>query len=214
MLSALTLTPSNRDSKRKQLPISLIVIDCDTDAVIGHVSVISIATSEANVVINLPFIQSVIVDKKLRGVGLGRALMIAAEVYFIGYAKQPILVASSNDELAVSRFDHLYLNTKDKQGFYESLGYVEIEPILFFANKSNSKCNEIIKSLFKSMTVSSGGGQHSQVSEIRQEKREIIASSVSQGPTPPPPPPPMPKIEDSLLSNKLSWYKKRVNLNG
>jgi hypothetical protein len=24
----------------------------------------------------------------------------------------------------------------------------------------------------------------------------------------------MPKIEDSLLSNKLSWYKKRVNLNG
>jgi GNAT superfamily N-acetyltransferase len=209
-LGALTLTASNRDKSLRQMPVSLIMIDCDSDELVGHASIISIATSDKSTcgTVNLPFMQSVIVDKKMRGMGLAKRLMQLGEKYFVEYAKQIKGAQEPKNGLEVTQFEHLYLNTKDKQGFYEALGYVEIEPMLFFANKSNSKCNEIMKSLFKSISTPTN--------DIRIKVPLALPAPVSSlppSPLPPPPPPPMPKRDDSSssFSNKLSWYKKRVD---
>ena len=222
-LSTATTTTSE-DRKRLQLPVSLIIVDVDADSVIGHASIISIATRSERTtrsVLNLPFLQSLVIDKSLRGLGLGKRLVLESETYFAAYGRQQqqrssqeagIRITDLDTNLEVDEFEHLYLNTKDKQGFYESLGYVEIQPIMFFANKSSgSRNSEIVKSLFKSMSINT---QSVNLLE-NSNQTSLISSPHALGPgvpVPPPPPPTPPQNSSSMFSSKLSWYKKRIQI--
>lgn len=191
------------NSTAKQLPVSLIIVDVASRMVVGHASMVSIATvdPETQSTVNLPFLQSIIIDKSLRGRGMGKMLMLFCEKYFIEYANESRGAVS----VSIDRFDHLYLNTKDQQRFYETLGYVQIEPMLFFTNKNNSRCGQMAKMLFKSMSS-------------QNESRQTVSNSQSVAPpgpigllSPPPPPPiPLPPSQQPP-SSSLTWYKKRID---
>jgi GNAT superfamily N-acetyltransferase len=203
----------NTDSEALSLPISLILIDLqdmNNKKVIGHGSIISIATHLNNKTVNLPFLQSIIIDKTLRGLGLGKKLMLLCEKYFIEYSCQQ--KRTKIEKNLIDSFDFLYLNTKDKQKFYETLGYVEIEPLMFVANKPNSKCSEIAKSLFKSMPINSTQITSQFKANNEQNKKNTIGQAM---PSPPPPPSFSKQSNSESIANnnlgKLTWFIKKIN---
>lgn len=186
-------------SDKLKIPISLILIDTETDRVIGHASLASI-TAANDMSQNLIFIQSVVVDPQYRGKRLGKKIMLEAELYVSEYAKIP------QNTLIKINCEFLYLNTKDKQSFYENLGYTRIEPILFYANK-DSKCNAIMKNLLHSITK-----------EKQNENNTANSGCLvinSQAPTCPPPPPPpislMPRTNPLNENIHLTWFKKKID---
>jgi GNAT superfamily N-acetyltransferase len=208
-----------------KIPNSLILIDqkCN-NKVIGHASLVSISainshtSDETTRMHNLTFLQSLIVDKEYRGKGFGKLIMLLTENYLIEFRSQN----DSNTSSLNCQF--LYLNTKDKQTFYEGLGYIRIEPILFFTNRESSRCTEIMKSLF------AAGGSNQQINNAQQNSKckkqmdsETIDFSVQVPsstfisltplPTPAPPPPPPIDLPSKLLQSneELFWYKKCLN---
>lgn len=205
----------------KQLPVSLIIIDLATTKVVGHASIVSIATvdptaaedttttTESTGIVNLPFLQSIIIDKSVRGRGMGKRLMLLCEKYFVEYINQ--VKSSSSLSCSIDRFDHLYLNTKDQQRFYETLGYTQIEPMLFFTNKNNSRCGQMAKMLFKSMSSSSSSSQRGESIQSVVSNNSHSKSGFFLPPPPPPPPPPFLPSSQSSSSSSLTWYKKRIN---
>ena len=197
------------DGDELKLPVSLILIG-ENDKVIGHASISSIATiSNAKNCENLAFLQSVIVDKSLRGMGLGKKLMELSEAYLIEYGQQKNVNVSTNCEF-------MYLTTHDKQGFYESLGYIQIEPIQFYTVKSN-RCAEIMKSLFSNSSAQSDNNNNGKTL-LKQESGNLAKlSSNIPAPPPPPPPPPVPftsSNNNDILNEsnglKISWFKKNL----
>jgi ribosomal protein S18 acetylase RimI-like enzyme len=87
------------------------------------------------------YLQSLVIQKELRGKGLGKLMMRHAEEFL---AKN------------FQNFKILYLNTKDQQRFYESIGYVRIEPFLFHVIESQkSACSKMISNLLGSLNTGS-----------------------------------------------------------
>lgn len=203
-------------SDKLKLPVSLIIIDLANDQVVGHANIASITTIDSNEsekkTQNLAFLQSVIIDKNLRGKGLGKQLMNLSEGYLIEYSKQQ--ERNSSFSLIKTNCDCIYLNTKDKQSFYESLGYIQIKPILFYANK-DTKCNQIMKNLLSKMSSNSISTNSEQ--QIPQTLPSLPLINVS-APLPPPPPfsQKLVKAEKSTderdsKNMDLTWYKKFLN---
>lgn len=164
-LEPFILNNSSPSSTHFKLPVSLILLLMSSDEssqssqVVGHLSLVAIATTKSDHQ-NLIFLQSLVVDKSLRGKGLGKRMMSFSHEYLLAYREhlqqqQEQQTSVNDDEALVSvrntSFERLYLTTKDKQSFYESLGYTRTEPIEFYQLKSNqSRCNEIAKHLFGS----------------------------------------------------------------
>ncbi len=201
----------NEDPKFSyKLPISLILISKVDDKVLGHVSLVSIATTHQNQIQNLPFLQSLVVDKSLRGQGYGKLLVQFCEKYIIEFNKR-------QDSLAGNKTfcQDLYLTTKDQQAFYEKIGYTKTEPIQFFTVK-NSKNNEIMNKLLSNPSMQ----QVKKVEETATKKvsEDMIVEAKSKPDVPLPPPPP-PMFSSSLNVNKSTqltdsviptWYKKTI----
>jgi GNAT superfamily N-acetyltransferase len=197
------------------LPTSLILLQISTSKVIGHTSINSIAVisskknCDADEFENLAFLQSVIIDKELRGKGLGKKLMELSEQYLLDYGRQENIKKNTN-------CDYLYLTTKDKQHFYEALGYEKIEPIKFYSVKEN-KCTEIMKRLYSRKSDNESIIEN----QISKSSGEVFMKSTVSLPAPPPPPPPPPPpflpIYSSLSEitldtndSKMTWYKKFI----
>ena len=227
-----TLKSSISTSADLTLPVSLLLIHTPTNKVIGHASICPIAViSDANDTDkivefqNLAFLQSVIVDRELRGKGLGKKLMRLCETYLIEYGVQ----TKNANESAAADSANMFLTTKDKQGFYESLGYSKIEPIKFYTVKT-TKCTEIMRRLYSKNNKSEHeNGEASLSTNSQQNSDQILIPSIdfSQLPAPstfsppPPPPPPLPLANSltpslPLLSDQanqstnstVNWYKK------
>jgi ribosomal protein S18 acetylase RimI-like enzyme len=193
------------------LPVSLILIQTSTNKVIGHTSINSIAVisdkpcDDGDKLVefeNLAFLQSVIIDKELRGKGLGKKLMELSETYLLDYGRQDILKKQNTNT------DYMFLTTKDKQKFYESLGYSQIEPIKFYSVKAN-KCTEIMKRLYSKKS------QNENTSDTNTSNTSITSVNLIShaiGSPPPPPPPPLPSnfsdIDIEANDSKITWYKK------
>jgi N-acetylglutamate synthase-like GNAT family acetyltransferase len=198
---------SNKNKKFiYKLPVSLILIDRLNLNVVAHASLVSIATTNQTTkkVENLVFLQTLVVDKALRGKGLGKKLIISCESYINEFSKQQILKDCEN----FVNCDYIYLTTKDQQAFYEKVGYKKTEAILFFSLKnSNSKCSQIMNHLISSM-------QQHKANECEQPKTtssSSIVSSNASGPLPPPPPPPPhTTFSNSTTFNCQTWYKKYI----
>lgn len=99
------------DNSSDNLPTSLVLIRDKN--VLGHcrLSIIpSISTS--------CFIETVVIDKSLRGIGLGSYLMKKAEEYCE----------------STLRLERIYLSTKDQVSFYSKLGYCMCEPVSIYGS--------------------------------------------------------------------------------
>lgn len=202
-----------------KLPKSLILISKSDNQVVGHVSLVSIATTSDNKIKNLPFLQSLVIDKCMRGKGYGKRLVEFCENYVKEFDRR-----QGSDTIA-SDYTHckeLYLTTKDQHMFYEKISYVRTEAINFFTVK-NSKNNLIMNRLMTSM-------QHVRPIENTREVETSeskpvfslgVAEITGSAPSAPPPPlpPPMPEIligqKNKLAANRdesivPDWYKKCI----
>lgn len=200
---------SESNQLQYRLPISLILISKAGNQVVGHVTLVSIATTNQNKIENLVFLQSLVVDKTLRGKGLGRLVVSFCEHYLREFDRK-----QATDAINYTNCRDLYLTTKDQQTFYERIGYVRTEAINFFAKKNpESKNILIMNQLLKNLNTNS-------VNTAVKEPSEAIATIPSVPPTgllpPPPPAPPMipsfnrSKSSSNHSSDPTTWYKKRI----
>lgn len=123
-----------------KLPISLVLVSKNDQRVVGHVSLVSIATRNDNKIENLAFLQSLVIDKSLRGKGLGRSLVYLCEHYLREFNTKQ----KNENKIAYTNCQNLYLTTKDQHAFYERIGYKNTDPILFFTKKNPDSKNALI----------------------------------------------------------------------
>lgn len=93
------------------LPTSLVLVQ--NKHVIGHLKLTSIPSIK-----EACFVESVVIDDKMRGKGLGTLLMENAE----NYCK------------TVLALNTIYLSTKGQEEFYRKLGYIECQPISIYGS--------------------------------------------------------------------------------
>lgn len=93
------------------LPTCLILVQ--NDRVIGHLKLTPIPNRK-----HTCFIESVVIDDKMRGQGLGTHLMKWAEEH-----------CRNNLNL-----NEIYLSTRGQEGFYRKLGYIECPPISIYGS--------------------------------------------------------------------------------
>lgn len=92
-----------------KLPVNLVLIK--NDKVIGHAKISAIPSIR-----DACFIESVVIDKSLRGQGFGTYLMKKVEEYAVN----------------VLKLLFVYLSTRGQEEFYRKLGYNECEPISIY----------------------------------------------------------------------------------
>jgi N-acetylglutamate synthase-like GNAT family acetyltransferase len=202
------------------------MIDKLEDRVVGHASLLRIGVKTNDGTIeNLAFLQSLIVDKELRGKGLGKKMMSYSELYLVKFAQRQKILNLKD----ITKCEYLYLTTKDKQLFYEAIGYETTEPLLFYSVKnSNSRCNRIMNDLLASFKPPehpfANNRTPEQLIQITPHQSQALMAIHSIPPPPPPPPPPMPsksqnekeiidkKKDNSYIVAESSWYRKRMKL--
>lgn len=87
------ISSKNTDDSLLRIPISLILVELDSQKVIGHASLVSICVLDRDEndqdksasSKNLVFLQSLLVDPDERGKGIGKLLMRLVEDYLIEY---------------------------------------------------------------------------------------------------------------------------------
>lgn len=216
----LYIDPCQNESHEFKLPISLLMVDKLEDRVIGHASLLQIGVKTSDGAIeNLAFLQSLIVDKELRGKGLGKKMMSYSELYLVKFAQRQKKLNLKD----TTKCDYLYLTTKDKQLFYEAIGYETTEPLLFYSVKnSNSRCNRIMNDLLASFKAPEPSIA---LNNRSSNEKPVQVTEPKTAPPPPPPPPPLPptmkpqadqiidkKKDNSYIVAESSWYRKRMKL--
>lgn len=99
------------DNSRDTLPTSLVLIR--DKKVLGHCRLSSIPSIPTSC-----FIETVVISKSLRGMGLGSYLMKKTEEYCE----------------STLRLERIYLSTKDQVSFYSKLGYCVCEPVSIYGS--------------------------------------------------------------------------------
>ncbi|XP_044265420.1 N-alpha-acetyltransferase 80 [Tribolium madens] len=99
------------ESSSDTLPTSLILLR--NEEIIGHLKLSPIPSIKDGC-----FVESVVIEKGLRGKGFGRLLMEKAEEYCKNFLQ----------------LKTIYLSTKGQEGFYNKLGYIECQPISIYGN--------------------------------------------------------------------------------
>jgi N-acetylglutamate synthase-like GNAT family acetyltransferase len=99
------------ESSSDTLPTSLILLK--NDQIIGHLKLSPIPS-----ISDACFVESVVIERKLRGKGFGTILMEKAEYYCKNHLQ----------------LKTIYLSTQGQEGFYSKLGYQECQPISIYGN--------------------------------------------------------------------------------
>lgn len=107
------------------LPTSLVLTRDSNETVLAHVKLSPIPSR-----MNSCFVESVVVDKNLRGQGLGKLLMRYAEEYAADFLMCTIV----------------YLSTIDKVGFYEKLCYSVCPPINMYGPPTGNQHLSVLSS--------------------------------------------------------------------
>lgn len=98
------------------LPTSLVLTSDNNEIVLAHLKLSAVPSR-----MNCCFIESVVVDTKFRGQGIGKRLMRYAEEYAADFLLLKIV----------------YLSTVDQVGFYEKLCYSVCSPIAMHGRQSD-----------------------------------------------------------------------------
>uniref|UniRef100_A0A914VS61 N-acetyltransferase domain-containing protein n=1 Tax=Plectus sambesii TaxID=2011161 RepID=A0A914VS61_9BILA len=159
-------------------PMSLLLLNGEGE-LIGHSKLCDIPGRPSDC-----WIESVVIRTDLRGLGLGKELMLLTEN-----------VARS------FKFTNVFLSTEDKEAFYAKSGYVCCEPIVTVG--ANSKLLDSAKfgKFMKDMGVDKREDdavekkrlKESAMQNVADDKVDSHASTLPalSGPPPPPPPPPL-----------------------
>ncbi|XP_055313063.1 N-alpha-acetyltransferase 80 isoform X1 [Sitodiplosis mosellana] len=97
------------------LPTSLVLTRDHNQTVLAHLKISAIQSNP-----QCCFIESVVVDRKLRGQGLGKLIMKYAEDYCRDFVQ----------------LDTIYLSTIDQVGFYQKLNYTICAPVNMFGPRN------------------------------------------------------------------------------
>lgn len=100
------------EASSDELPTSLILLK--ENLLLGYLKLSPIPSIPGGC-----FVESVVIDKKERGKGYGRILMLEAEEYC---------------RLNLKHLNVIYLSTKGQEGFYRKLGYTECTPISIYGS--------------------------------------------------------------------------------
>ncbi|XP_070576605.1 N-alpha-acetyltransferase 80-like [Ptychodera flava] len=205
------------DKSSDDLPYSLVMVEKDSDGeehVLGH-SRLCRVIGESKAVL----IESVVVDKARRGQGLGKKLMRLSEQHAIDTGRNVV-----------------YLCTKDKQDFYQHIGYIYCEPVNTLGAQMLETCDcmpgpgdnlgckdsctetssckgdkEKIKSSCGSCQTSSVSCCPSTDSVPTAPSTGTSAPSAQSAPPPPPPPlpPPLKSVSDPAIT--IFWMKREIS---
>ncbi|XP_064623190.1 N-alpha-acetyltransferase 80-like [Lineus longissimus] len=150
------------------------------------------------------FVESVVVAKKLRGLGHGSDLMAKTEEYARRIGMKTI-----------------YLTTHDKEGFYERVGYSFCEPVFTCSCKADFMNNFKISSMLQKLALSQSKSSNNTSKSTNLPERGLRSDKTSPTPTansvpippapaPPPPPPPAVKMGETEPRGNISWMKKEL----
>lgn len=103
------------EASSDQLPTSLVLTRDHNQTVLAHLKISTIQST-----MRCCFIESVVVDRKFRGQGLGKLIMKYAE----DYCREFLLL------------DTIYLSTIDQVGFYQKLNYTICPPVSMFGPRN------------------------------------------------------------------------------
>nr|XP_018913394.1 PREDICTED: N-acetyltransferase 6-like [Bemisia tabaci] len=107
------------EMSREDFPTSLVMVNSDNQ-LIGHCKISPVPN-----VSDSCFVESVVIDKRCRGKGLGKLLMMKTESYVMTCGKSTI-----------------YLSTKGQEIFYTKLGYAVCEPVTIYGTFQRSSDDE------------------------------------------------------------------------
>ncbi|XP_018328926.1 N-acetyltransferase 6 [Agrilus planipennis] len=159
-------------SSSDSLPTSLILLI--NKELIGHCKLSPIPSIK-----HACFIESVVIDRKLRGKGYGSFLMREAEKH-----------CKNNLNLKT-----IYLSTTDRISFYFKLGYSQCEPVSIYGGPLNNKISNF--------------NSNNSVLTNNSMIRKANNNSSQPTPPVPPPPPPLNYGNPLLKFQKKKIYMKR-----
>ena len=166
------------EASRPELPSNFALVQWfndDAPFALGHARITRIPAEPDAV-----WIESVVVHRDLRGLGLGKYLMLVVE----RFCKERLKFATA------------YLCTVDMQGFYAKVGYALCGPVCAYGGNLHLPAN-----LEKAMEKSD------QVVKPEQVPAPPSANEIAQDARvpcpPPPPPPPLPATITSLVDSNL-----------
>jgi len=169
-----TIRRRGLESSSAQLPCSLLMFVGEKRKVVGHAKVSKVPALPREL-----FVESVVVHPGLRGIGLGKLLMLKVEEYC----------------LDILRATALHLTTHDQQVFYSRCGYTFSQPVCAFGGSSKLKMDMFSKSV-PAVTVSplppSNSDTKSSQNEDLKQSNHTGSESIKAAPPPPPGPPPPP----------------------
>lgn len=122
------------EASADSLPTSLVLTRDFNQSVMAHLKISAIQSRQ-----QACFIESVVVDRKYRGQGLGKLIMKYAE----DYCRDFLLITT------------VYLSTIDQIGFYEKLDYEICEPINMYGSRNCglATLNNLRKTYMKKVLV-------------------------------------------------------------
>lgn len=181
-----TIRRRGLESSSAELPCSLVMFVGEKRKVVGHAKVSKVPALPGEL-----FVESVVVHPGLRGIGLGKLLMLKVEEYC-----SDILRATT-----------LHLTTHDQQVFYSRCGYTFSQPVCAFGGSSKLKMDMFSKSVpavnMSPLPLSNSDTKSSQNEALKQSNH--ISSELQKGAAPPPPPPgpPPPSASTRVSSNDV-----------
>lgn len=152
---------SQRKSCRKTPPMSFLMLETETDEIIGHSRVTRLPNRETAL-----WVESVMIKKDQRGRGLGKSLMLETENWMLE-----------------NGYDECFLLTDDQCRFYESIGYENCDPIV---HSTTATCVFAAMDHFQNAAAINPSTPSNSLSSSINSSTSVSSSA----PIPPPPPPP------------------------
>ncbi|CAI2348033.1 unnamed protein product [Caenorhabditis sp. 36 PRJEB53466] len=174
---------SQKKSCRPRPPMSFLLLDGETDEILGHARVTTLPNRDRAL-----WIESVMIKKGERGRGLGKYLMNATEQWML-----------END------FDEAFLSTEDQCRFYESCGYQKCDPIVH-----STTATSVFPAMEH---FQNAAAEHHVPVRSAPSSASAITSALAPLPPPPPPLPKMVTTSTSpiqISTVEHQYMKKRL----
>jgi len=182
-----TIRRRGLESSSADLPCSLLMLVGEERKVVGHAKVSKVPALPKEL-----FVESVVVHPGLRGMGLGKLLMLKIEEYCLEKLGCYIL----------------HLTTHDQQVFYSRCGYTFSQPVCAFGGSSKLKMDMFSKSAptvsTSSLPISNNDAKSGRDVELQQTNITRSESQRGSAPPPPPPGPPPPSASNRVSSNDIT----------
>ncbi|VDO27418.1 unnamed protein product [Haemonchus placei] len=178
---------SQAKSCRLTPPMSFLLIENSTDQLIGHARICLLPNRPTAC-----WIESVIVEKECRGLGIGKLLMAYVEDAAKGFG-----------------FDEAFLSTDDQVIFYERCGYEKCDPILHSTTATSVFPVPKLASCDTEASLLSKSPSSQPATTTQAAQAPPISLAAPPNPVPPPPPGPPKKVPAAPISTEDHQYMRK-----